>query len=266
MLKGQVLAFLLLCTSAPVQGAEGSSLQLNWNLDAGLLWSGTVAQVFGNYRLNTQKPVGSGPVSRHELLPWDSWVAGKYSSEAAFASDLLSYAALTPALVFGAHTLAGSLAAPELGVTLLVLGEAALFNSAFNLWTRSFGLHPRPYVFGEEAPLSLRERPEAAGSFYSGHASAAFMTAVFTGYVHQVRFPDSPWNKWIWVGGIGTASAIATLRVFAGKHYPSDVLAGAAMGSFFGFYLPWLHLPRKPQNRQVRLSLLPGGGQLFTSF
>ncbi len=262
----RIILVLLLSAAPATHSAEGRSLQFQWNLEASLLWGGTIGQVSGNYRLNSQPAPNRNSFHPDGLFPWDAWVAGNYSSDAARASDMLSLAALTPIMLFGSYSLVDRIDVDEFAVTLLVLGEAALLNSAVNLWVRSFGLHPRPYVLGEKAPRSLRERPEANGSFYSGHASAAFMTAVFTGYVHQARFPDSPWNKWIWAGGLGTATAISTLRVVAGKHYPSDVLVGAAVGSFFGFYLPYLHLPRKPQPLQARISPLPGGLALSTTF
>lgn len=39
----------------------------------------------------------------------------------------------------------------------------------------------------------------------------------------------------------GLAAATASLRVLSGMHFTTDVLAGAALGSAFGFLVPFLH-------------------------
>ena len=45
----------------------------------------------------------------------------------------------------------------------------------------------------------------------------------------------------IWVGGISLAAATGALRVRSGNHFPTDVIASAAVGSFIGWLVPSLH-------------------------
>jgi undecaprenyl-diphosphatase len=69
-----------------------------------------------------------------------------------------------------------------------------------------------------------RERPLNPGdrrSMPSGHATAAF--AVATALSHRRR----GWAALLY----GGASVVAVSRVYLGRHYPSDVLAGAAVGT-----------------------------------
>jgi len=108
-------------------------------------------------------------------------------------------------------------------------------------------------------PQKERLKDEASSSFYSGHASAAFLTAVYTSYVFQVRQPHSKWKKWIWAGTLSTAGLIAGLRVLAGKHYLSDVIAGAGIGSAFGFAIPWIHLNPDISSKVALLPTISGG-------
>ena len=77
---------------------------------------------------------------------------------------------------------------------------------------------------------SSRNGAQAYGSFYSGHASTAFATAVFTGIWFSETYPGSQWIPWVWAGSLSAATAVAVLRVAAGKHFPTDVIAGAAAG------------------------------------
>lgn len=84
--------------------------------------------------------------------------------------------------------------------------------------------------------LSNRERPigaEAHGtSFPSGHASGAASQAVITaGNLRQVR--SAPLRRTLVGASSLVAGATAWARVESGAHYPTDVLVGAALGSFF---------------------------------
>jgi hypothetical protein len=91
--------------------------------------------------------------------------------------------------------------------------------------------------------LTRRTRPAAGGvgeffvdrpvdgqdarSFPSGHASGAFAVAT----VFAWEFRDKRWVPWV---AYGTATLIALSRVGLGRHFPSDVLAGAILGHSMG--------------------------------
>ncbi|HEX3329757.1 MAG TPA: phosphatase PAP2 family protein [Gaiellales bacterium] len=70
-------------------------------------------------------------------------------------------------------------------------------------------------------------------SMPSGHAMNAFAGAVLLGSV----VPRARWAL------LALACAIALSRVYLGVHFPSDVLAGAALGAGLGAAAAWL-LPR----------------------
>jgi undecaprenyl-diphosphatase len=83
--------------------------------------------------------------------------------------------------------------------------------------------------------MVLRPRPEAARliqarptfpSYPSGHAAAAFSTAIIIGlYFKGVRTG---------LLALSGAALISLSRVYLGHHYPSDVLAGAVVGLAIG--------------------------------
>ena len=64
-----------------------------------------------------------------------------------------------------------------------------------------------------------------SSSFPSGHAASAF--AFTTGAAQEM--------PWLAVPLGAVATAVAFSRVYTGVHYPSDVLAGAALGTAIGF-------------------------------
>jgi membrane-associated phospholipid phosphatase len=85
----------------------------------------------------------------------------------------------------------------------------------------------RPY---ERYSFIIKRDDEAGGySFPSGHTSAAFNVATSL----SLRFP-----KWqVVVPAYVYAGTVAWARLYQGVHYPSDVLAGALIGSGSAFIL-----------------------------
>lgn len=75
-------------------------------------------------------------------------------------------------------------------------------------------------------------------SFFSGHTSIAFALAASAGIVaHQRHYGAEPL---IWAGGMLLAAATGYLRVAADKHYLTDVLVGAGVGTAVGLVVPQL--------------------------
>jgi membrane-associated phospholipid phosphatase len=84
-----------------------------------------------------------------------------------------------------------------------------------------------------------RMRPDGSDrlSFPSGHTSTASVRAALT-WQHLRRSELPPWGlRTIGWTATGLAVTTAWARLEAGKHYPSDVLVGWAMGRWVGHFL-----------------------------
>ncbi|HEX9924555.1 MAG TPA: VanZ family protein [Anaerolineae bacterium] len=126
-------------------------------------------------------------------------------------------------------TLAGFASLPVLGVILLIgrerkVGLAILVGLAisllFTLMLQFSALRPRP-----EAVRLLLPTPNFP-SYPSGHAAAAFSTALVVGLSYRRL-------RW-WGLALAGAGLIAFSRVYVGHHYPSDILGGAVLGASIG--------------------------------
>lgn len=69
-------------------------------------------------------------------------------------------------------------------------------------------------------------------SFPSGHTALAFATATTLALQYKKWYVTVP--AFVWAGTVGYS------RMYLGKHYPSDVLMGAAIGVGGGYLSHWL--------------------------
>jgi len=85
--------------------------------------------------------------------------------------------------------------------------------------------------------LAQRQRPASFGSnddyrsFFSGHSSitaTAATTALW--YAYHVKNPNK-WAKPLGWTSVGLSLTTGILRIISGKHYPSDVITGFAVGT-----------------------------------
>lgn len=117
----------------------------------------------------------------------------------------------------------------------------------------------RPYLHNSglspEARLGVaRDEGDAFESFWSGHAAAAFVTATLLSTVYQDVHGRSRTSDLLWASSLSVAAFTGYARVAAGKHYPSDVIVGAAVGSAIGVLVPRMHRRRGPASATVSAS------------
>lgn len=125
-----------------------------------------------------------------------------------------------PALLAGA-ALDGASTRPALRLALAEAGTVALTFALKGAVQR-----PRPYAALDG--VRARDRGHTGEvfdpfSFPSGHTSVAFAIATSLGLSYPEWYVVAP--AAVWAGGMGLA------RVWHGVHYPTDVLAGAALGT-----------------------------------
>jgi membrane-associated phospholipid phosphatase len=93
-----------------------------------------------------------------------------------------------------------------------------------------------------EAHAALTSKSDTLVSFPSGHTSTTFAIAASAGTIATMRgYRVAPL---IWIAGGLLGATTAYLRMAADRHYFTDTLAGAALGTGVGIGMPLLfHRP-----------------------
>src|ERR671920_1326353 len=104
-----------------------------------------------------------------------------------------------------------------------------------------------------------RTEGNARNAFFAGHAALVGTATFFTAKVFADYHPDSK-LKWVFFG----AAAVATgttgyLRHRGGRHFPSDILVGTAVGTLSGILIPHFH--KNKLFKDPNLSVLPFTGR-----
>ena len=87
---------------------------------------------------------------------------------------------------------------------------------------------------GEKYPNDIFPYRDTKGrSFPSGHTSLAFASAASLSIQYKKWYITLP--AYLWAGSVGYS------RIYLGVHYPSDVLAGAAVGMGSAYLTHWLN-------------------------
>ena len=107
----------------------------------------------------------------------------------------------------------------------------------------------RPYSFYDPN----NSDNESYKSFFSGHTSTAFALGTSTAKM-LAKYTDIN-QRSIWIGTLGLATATGYFRIAADKHYFTDVLTGAIVGSFIGsLCFDWLDGKYKIQKHPGKIS------------
>jgi membrane-associated phospholipid phosphatase len=182
-------------------------------------------------------------------------------------SNVADFAVL-PAMVFGADAILASREgalrkSPE---DALMIAEAAVAASAIDQVVKFSVGRERPFVHAlpDSGKGSTAQPSDNDVSFYSGHTSLAFALVASSATVGQMRGYRDAWV--IWPAGIAAASAIGYLRIAADKHYLSDVVTGAVMGTAAGVAIPLLVHGRAGSGPAVALSPERNGPKITIAF
>ena len=148
-------------------------------------------------------------------------------------------------------------------VDAIMYSETAALTLALTNVIKMAVRRPRPQAYidakaheGDPIPWS-NTSTDSALSFFSGHSS---MVAALGGTATYLAFAraKSPLRPWLTLALASSLTAFVSVeRVRAGKHFPTDVIAGAFAGAGIGVVVPHLHRTADVQQRRVWVGFSP---------
>jgi len=140
---------------------------------------------------------------------------------------------------------------------VMYLQVLALTHGTSNIIKRTVERY-RPYLYFGDIRSDIFQR-----SFPSGTTAHSFAAATFFSVTFSSEYPDSVWRFPVIIGSYSLVSLVGVSRILSGNHFLSDVLVGAAIGSFFGWIIPALH---KRNNNENNFSFNFTGNGAIVSF
>ena len=148
-------------------------------------------------------------------------------------------------------------------VTLgIIYTEAATITAGTTLLSKYLSERNRPFVYNSNVDLDEKLRRQARHSFFSGHTSIAAMNTFFMAKIFSDYHPNSKYKPYVWTGAILIPAATGYARVEGGKHFPTDDLAGYAVGALAGYFVPHFHKMKNQKDLGIHIQSFPFGVSL----
>ena len=229
-------AFVLLAISAPSALAQ-APYSVRWG-DAVSVVAASIAFVIPEATKLPKAAPSCAPCDAASLPGIDRVALHTFSGSAGTASTALLVGVIGFA---GIASLDGATPAQRRG-HVAVFANSLAWTLAASDWMKVVVRRKRPVLYTAGATAAAAD-PNSQRSFPSGHASVAFATATtYLMMARRERLPHRGRNAALLYAG---ALGVSALRVSAGKHFPTDVLGGAVLGTGIGWLVAKVH-PTQP--------------------
>ena len=241
---------------------QESPYEVSWKKDGFIVGGILATQVGGLVLSNHIEPLTLADVNQlnpTDVIGFDRDAIFNNSSNARRVSDVLLFGStIFPFALMSSKRIRGDYK------KIIVIGAESLFlTSVITTYTKALVQRTRPFVYNPDFPFETKTAKTARQSFFSGHTSAVSGAAFFGAKVYADYFPDSKWKPFVWTVAAIVPATTGYLRVKGGKHFPTDVMTGYAVGALAGILVPHFHKTnRKKKDKKVTLSAFPQGNQV----
>lgn len=199
---------------------------------------------------------------KSDINGFDRWGADVYHEKAEKVSDYFFYGAMPFPVVLMADKKIRKDAAK---ITFLYLETMSITGLFYTGSAYLFDRY-RPLAYNSNAPMGERTGGGAKNSFFAGHGALVATSTFFTAKVYNDYHPESKF-KWVLWGTAAVASGTTMyLRHRAGKHFPSDIIVGLAIGTSTGILVPHFHKNKFFKNDNMSLRPFTTGQSHGLSF
>ncbi len=246
--------------------AQESPYNFNWKKDliyatgTGLVAAGGI---FADYQTRPLTEAQVLALDQFDQPGFDRLAIKNWNPNAAKASDAFLYGSLA----LPAFMMIDDRARKDFLAVGFIYAEVAMLTVGVTELIKAGVKRPRPFVYNPNVSMHLKTERDARFSFLSGHTSITAALCFTTAKVFSDYSDNATHEALVWTGAAVFPIITGVLRFEAGKHYPSDLIAGYLLGGSIGYLIPWLHR-RKPLAKGLSISPygLNGGAGLYLSY
>ncbi|PPK88689.1 membrane-associated phospholipid phosphatase [Neolewinella xylanilytica] len=250
------LQVILLSGTLSGQQLQAGPYQLTLKRELGITLVGAGAAAGGYFLNHATDDVLLRDLELPGVPPFDGSALRHDSDGAATASDIVAYGSLVmPALL-----LADQRMAKDARTLAVLFAETILLNQGFTDIVKGTVKRPRPYLYEGGLAPDLAVTAYDRSSFLSNHTSTTAAASFFVARVFADYHPESELRTYVWIASATLPALGGYLRVRAGQHFPSDVVAGYGLGAIIGYGVPLLH---RKGGAERRWTVVPGGSGIL---
>lgn len=190
-------------------------------------------------------------LDENDIPKIDRWAAGMSDENADAASDLLFYGSIPVPLTL----LISKEIRKDAGKVGLMWLEAMSITGLFYTGTVYFVDRYRPETYNTDLPVSERTTGNNKCAFMAGHPALVATGMFFTAKVYGDYHPGTVLKPILYGVAIASTGTTVYLRHKAGKHFPTDLAVGTAIGTLSGLLVPHFHKNKEVKER--KLGFLP---------
>lgn len=192
-------------------------------------------------------------LNKDDLPFFDRWGAGKNDNAADKFSDNFLYGA--PILPFFLLLDKGVRhEAPKIG--FMYVEAMAITGSIYGGFNYLLNRY-RPETYDVNTPVGERVDGNYKNSFPAGHVATVATATFFGATVYAHYHPNQHGKYYLYGGAIALTGVTIYLRHEAGKHFPSDLAAGTALGVLSGVLVPYFHLNSRHKGGERAWNIYP---------
>ena len=258
MLRIFILLFTVLLTSisAGAQNREHEKVyRVNYKWEVAATAAGYGLNYYGLHLLKEKSRLDSATIlslNRSDIWWFDRQAA--YQNPAHYHSaQLISDIGMNVSLALPALLLFDDEIRKDWMPILLIYLETQAIGAHLYLWGGPMTHNRiRPFVYNPGFDWDMKLDGGTRNSFFSGHTSWVAGASFFTAKVYSDYHPELG-NKKYWLFAAALIPPVFTgySRFRASKHFPTDTLAGLAIGAATGILIPHLHKIKKEKNYSV---------------
>ncbi|MEM9023899.1 MAG: phosphatase PAP2 family protein [Bacteroidota bacterium] len=231
---------------------------LQWELDLPLTLGGMGLAISGEVSRNAAHTTFTEAeilaLSRQDINGFDRSATHRWSPTINTYSDVLLTGSYVIPLSFLLHRTTRQNILP----IALIASQTLMITSGLTNLTKGAVDRKRPFLYKEDVALSERVASKGPNAFFSGHTSVATASLFMTAKVFHDHCAHPGWRKVVWASAATLSASMAWARYAAGKHFPTDVIVGYAVGASVGILIPALH---KKRDASSALQVYPVGVQ-----